>query len=347
MNNNICSICKQKNVPIDITKIKFMKLKIFINNNRINKEDYSTLIKKCNCNKKVHKLCILLNIIFNYELKCLDCNSFYNISVTKETDVSEKLKIIILTIFLVFIHIILYGCCAALIIFNINKLKMNDFSKLKEEKFIFSQFFFALIIFVINNILVFITTKSILLRLKYCYKYFINIHDKNSNNIDDSQYFQLLYGFYRSFHKDKLRYLIYKRNQIFFSNRIIYNKDILNIIKKNSDFQPLSNGNIIENDKNKIIKNNEQNLNLNTKNINNNNTTNAYNDNSLSIKSKTEYLYKKWNPKSNGVDGIKNIVKKTSTIKEENKNKEHEDIRNYFDINKNKNQIIGKLKNNI
>ena len=144
MNNNICSICKHKDLSIDFSKIKSMKIKIFINNNRINKEDYFILIKKCNCNKRAHKFCILLNIIFNYELKCQDCNSFYNISVTRNKDNTEKCKIILLFIFLIFIHIILYGCSAFLIIFNIDKFEMNDFKKIKEEKYINAQFFLLL-----------------------------------------------------------------------------------------------------------------------------------------------------------------------------------------------------------
>ena len=65
MKNNICSICKQKNLSIDFTKLKNLTIKNFINNNRINKEDYSNMIKKCNCNEMSHKFCILLNIIFN------------------------------------------------------------------------------------------------------------------------------------------------------------------------------------------------------------------------------------------------------------------------------------------
>ena len=40
MKNNICSICKQKNLSIDFSKLKQLKIKNFINNNRINKEDY-------------------------------------------------------------------------------------------------------------------------------------------------------------------------------------------------------------------------------------------------------------------------------------------------------------------
>ena len=243
MNNNICSICKQKNLPVDFSKIKSIKISKFINNNRINKDDYSTMIKKCNCNKNVHKFCILLNILFNYELKCPDCNCFYNIKVIKDKDTSEQCKIIFIIIVLTFIHIILYGCCAGLIIFNINKFEMNDFKNSIKEKYIHVQYFFALIIFILNTYLILRTIRSIILRFKFSYKYFININEKSSNNIDDKEYFQPLYGFYRSFYKERLRYLVNKRNIIFFSNKINYNKDFQNlIISNNREFQHLSNG---------------------------------------------------------------------------------------------------------
>ena len=270
MNSNICSICKQKNLPIDFSKIKSIKIKNFINNNRINKEDYSIMIKKCNCNKKVHKFCILLNIIFNYELKCPDCNCFYNITVTKNKDNSEKCKIISIIIFLTIIHIILYGCCAGLVIFNINKFKMNDFTTIKKDKYMHIQYFFALILLILNTYLISRSIKSLILRFKFCYKYFININEKSSNNnIDDSKYFRPLYGFYRSFYNQRLRYLVCKRNENFFSNRINYNKDFQNlIINNNKEFQHISNGrkdfynNNINNNKNKDIlklKNSENN----------------------------------------------------------------------------------------
>ena len=336
MNNNICSICKHKDLSIDFSKIKSMKIKIFINNNRINKEDYSKFIKKCNCNKKAHKFCILLNIIFNYELKCPDCNCFYNITVTRNKDNKEKCKIILLLILLVIIHIILYGCCALLIIFNLEKFQMNDFKKIKEEKFMNTQFFFSFILFFLNSYLFYKSIKYIVNRFQYCYKYYININDKSSNNIDDSKYFTPLYGFYRDFNKVRLRYLLCKRNEIFFSNKISYNKDYQNLIK--SSINEL-NGNKPNSHKNNKNDNNDEILNLNN-NVNNNmNTNEINNDNMMGEKSKTEYLYKKWNPDSNGVNQVQNLIKKTSTIKQENKNKENEDIGEYFNSEQNKIKI--------
>ena len=345
MNNNICSICKHKDLLIDISKIKSLKIKIFINNNRINKEDYSIFIKKCNCkNKKAHKFCVLLNIIFNYELKCSDCNSFYNISVTKNKDNNEKCKIILLLILLIIIHIILYGCCAVLIIFNLEKFEMNDLKKIKDEKYINAQFFFSFILFVLNSYLFYKSIKYIVNRFKYCYKYYININDKTSSNIDDSKYFTALYNFYRDFNNDHFGYLLCKRNEIFFYNKITINKDYQKLIQNNNnEFKNISNGNKDNSKKG----NNEEILKLNN-NVNNNNMNDneVNNDNMMGEKSKTEYLYKKWNPGCNGVIQVQNLVKKTSTIRQENKNKEHEDIGEFFKSETNKIKI-NFTKNNI
>ena len=251
MRNNICSICKQKNLSIDFQKIKILKIKKFINNNRINQEDFSNMIKKCNCNEIAHKFCILLNIIFNFEIKCPNCNSFYNIIITKESDKLEKCKIILLMIFLIFIHLILYGISAILIVFDINKFKFNDFN-FCPNLYLYTQYFFAIIIIILNTYLFSITINSMIFRFKKSYKYFININEKCSNNIDDSKYFQPLYDFYQFFNNDRLRYLVCKRNGVFFSNRFLYNKDFQNFIKKNNiEFQNISNGN-----KNFSIQNN-------------------------------------------------------------------------------------------
>lgn len=254
MKNNICSICKQKNLSIDFTKLKNLTIKNFINNNRINKEDYSNMIKKCNCNEMSHKFCILLNIIFNYELKCQKCNSFYNIAITKVSDKLKKCETISLMIFLFIIHIILYGVCAILIIFDLDTFKISKFKEESITKHTYMQYFFAFIIFVINSYLLHFSIKIIIEKFKNCYIYFININDKSSNNIDDKKYFLPLYNFYKSFNNDELGNLVFKRNNTFFSNRIIYSKEQQNyIIKNNIEFQDLSNGN-----KNYSTHNNEE-----------------------------------------------------------------------------------------
>ena len=276
----VCAICKQKNLPIDFSKIKSKKIKNFINNNHINKEDYSSMLKKCNCNKSVHKFCILLNILFNFELKCPDCNCFYNVAISKRTNNSEKIKIIILMSFLILLHLVLYGCCVILIIFNINKFQMNDFTKIREDKYIHIQYFFALILFILNSYLLYRTIRSIMDKLKHSYQCSINISERNaSSKIDDSKYFEPLYYFYRSFNNDRLSYLVCKRNEIFFSNKINYTKDFQNFIKNNNlVFQDLSNGNQFYNNyNNNKVTDNEDLLKLN-----NSNTNNKHNKNNSS-----------------------------------------------------------------
>ena len=162
----------------------------------------------------------------------------------------------------------------------------------------------------------------------------------------DSKYFSSLYGFYREFNNDHLRYLLCKRNEIFLYNRISYNKDYQNFIKNNiNEFKIILSGSKDNSPKN--FKNNEEILKLNS-NVNNNINNNLINtnDNMMGEKSKTEYLYKKWNPGCNGVIQVQNLVKKTSTIRQENKNKEHEDIGEFFKSETNKIKI-NFTKNNI
>ena len=271
-NNSICSICKQKNLSIDFSKIKSIKIKNFINNNRISQDDLLMKFKKCKCNQTVHKFCILLNILFNYELKCPDCNTFYDIKIRKQKNTVERCKLIFLTIFLILIHIILYGCCVILIVLDLNKFKMNDFKTHNEKKYIFAQYFFAIILLILNSYLFFLTIKSMIIRFKNCYTYFIDIKEKNNNNIDDSKYFKPLYEFYRSFNNDRIRYLVCKRNETFFYNRITYNNDYKNFIKKNSTEFLISNGNpsyIKFNNNDEILKLNNNSKIIDTKNNNN------------------------------------------------------------------------------
>ena len=243
-NNNICSICNQKDISLDYSKLKLRKLNQFINNNRLNKDEIYTMIKKCKCNKNVHRLCILLNIAFNYEIKCPDCNTFYNIKITKTINSIKKCKVIFSLLFLLLIHIILYGGCAVLILFDLDKFEVNDLKKNHKKDLIYMQYFFALVLFLLNTYLIYMTIKSKRNKFSHCYKYYINIEDKNSSNIEDDKYFKPLYGFYKELNKDKLRNIICKRHKAFFYNRIYINKEYQNfIINNNIEYQHLSNGN--------------------------------------------------------------------------------------------------------
>ena len=290
--SNVCALCKQKNLSVDFSKIKSYKIKNFIDSNRINKEDYSNILKICNCNKNVHKFCILLNILFNFEIKCPECNQFYNIKITKVTDNKEKCSIICLTVYLAFIHLILYGICVSLLIFNINKYEMNDFKNTSNDKYIIAQYFFAIIIFIINSYLLYRSIISILDKFKYCFKCFININEKDSGNkIDDSKYFEPLYKFYRYFYNDRLSHLICKRNEIFFVNKICYNKDFQNLIKNNNlEFQHLSNGYKEYSNYNKRTED-EQLLRINNNNKNDKNKINLIKNSSSSLLNEEKRKY--------------------------------------------------------
>ena len=249
-------------------------------------------MKICNCNKYVHKICILLNILFNFEIKCSECNQFYNIKISKVSDNKEKCNVIFLIVYLSFIHLILYGVSVLLIIFNINKYERNDFKNTRNDKYIITQYFFAIIIFIINSYLIYRSIKSIHDKFKYCYKCFININEKDSSNkIDDSKYFEPLYEFYRYFYNDRLSYLICKRNEIFFANRICYNKDFQNLIKNNNlEFQHLSNGYKEYSNYNKINED-EQLLKINkNKNEKNNINHNKMNSSQFLNEEKRKYI---------------------------------------------------------
>ena len=276
-NNSICSICKQNNLSIDFSKIKSIKIKNLNNNNRLGKEELLMKIKKCKCNCSVHKFCILLNIIFNYELKCSNCNTFYDIVVNRQNDTIKKCKLIIFISFLILIHIILYGCCVVLIILDLTNFKMNDFSKLTDGKYILMQYFFAIILFILNSYLFYMSIKSMIMKFKHCYFYYIDINENSSNNnINDAKYFKPLYEFYRYFNNDKIRHLVCKRNEIFFYNKITYNNDYKNFVLKNSTEFHLLNGN-----QNYMkTNNNEEIMKLNNNNKKNMVTNDSYNEDS-------------------------------------------------------------------
>ena len=92
-NNNLCSICKSEQLPIDINTSKNYEIKNLKSKLKLNEKDYSCIIKKCNCTKnspRVHKLCILLNVVYGFSLKCPECNADYNIIVTKEINSKRK-----------------------------------------------------------------------------------------------------------------------------------------------------------------------------------------------------------------------------------------------------------------
>ena len=222
---NICSICRNDKVPINISKIKEKNLNQIIS--KINKKDpdISALIKKCNCknnNQKAHKICLLLNIIFNFELNCKECKANYNIKISKNINNYKKYCNICSFLSLLVFHICLYAAAAFLVLYIhiINKDIKNNF---EENKLYHIYYFFAGIIVLINTFIIFITFSKFLDKNnKDIFNYDIDIKDineQNKNNNND-KYYDLLYKYYRYFYNGQIRYLIEKKQKILYMSRV-------------------------------------------------------------------------------------------------------------------------------
>ena len=102
-----CCLCKGDQLPDSVFKKR--EIKSLLSKFKMKQPDLSTLINKCNCTKnspKAHKLCLLLNIIYNFELKCPECNTEYNIS-TKITNLSaQKILNLVALILVLLINIL-------------------------------------------------------------------------------------------------------------------------------------------------------------------------------------------------------------------------------------------------
>ena len=75
---------------------------------------------KCNCknnNKKVHKICLLLNIIFNFDLNCKEFKANYNISISKNINTLKRFSKLCSLISLSLFHICIYAGAAFLVIY--------------------------------------------------------------------------------------------------------------------------------------------------------------------------------------------------------------------------------------
>lgn len=239
---NICSICKCEKAPINISKIKEIKLKQIISKITKKEPDTSTLITKCNCknnNKKVHKICLLLNIIFNFDLNCKECKANYNLSISKNLNTYKRFSKLCSLISLSLFHICIYAGAIFLILYLhlINKNLKNDF---EEHKFLHTYYFFAGVIFILNTFTISVTLAKFLDKNdRDIFDYNIDIKDiseekKNNNNTDD--YYRILYRYFRFFYNTQIRYLIEKKQKITYISRGFcgYNKDLMDIINKNN-----------------------------------------------------------------------------------------------------------------
>ena len=235
---NKCSICNSENISTNITKIKNNKLKKIIS--KIEQEE---LINKCKCSneeKNVHKICLLFNIIFNFETKCRQCKSNYNINIDKTINNSKKLCKLFSYLFLTLFHIILFAASVILILYIlvIKKDNGDDFEKKKYEHI---YIFFGIILFIINIILIPITYSHFIDKNAIdIYDYTINVYDEKEPikiKNDSDTFYSLLYEFYRYFYDTRIRYLISKKHSsLFFSSGYgNFNKEIKKMMKENNE----------------------------------------------------------------------------------------------------------------
>lgn len=235
---NKCSICNSENISKNITKIKNNKLKKIIS--KIEQEE---LINKCKCSneeKNVHKICLLFNIIFNFETQCRQCKSNYNINIDKTINNSKKLCKLFSYLFLTLFHIILFAASVILILY-ILVIKKDNGDDFEKKKYDHIYIFFGIILFIINIILIPITYAHFIDKNAIdIYDYTINVYDEKEPikiKNDSDTFYSLLYEFYRYFYDTRIRYLISKKHSsLFFSSGYgNFNKEIKKMMKENNE----------------------------------------------------------------------------------------------------------------
>ena len=339
----ICSICKMDKIPIISSEIKEKKIKELFSIFEKKSLDPSILIKKCNCHnntEKVHKFCLLLNIIFSFELKCNECKASYNIDLSKSKNKHKYLCNLISFIFLLLFHLILYAGSIFLMLYVliINKNVKNDF---EENKLYYTYNFFGGIILIINSVLILITFSYCLDKNnKDIYDYFIDVKDINEQNKFDknsNRFYSLLYKYYRCFYNSQIRYLISKKQEHMYISKGYgyFNKDLKEYIIKSNEEIKLKKE---EKNKEEIKLNNgaENILSLNLKKDNKILNENQKNNNVINIRN---------NPaeESNGIN-ISKIENNKKEVKEVKEKKEEEEKIDIIDKNKEKDISAQKVK---
>ena len=233
-----CSICKSDKLPDSIFQER--GIKSLISKFKMKETDLSTLINKCNCAKhtqKAHKLCLLLNIIYNFSLKCPECKTEYNISIKIFNNQSQKIRNMINLILVLFINLIIYGACLVLVLYPLI-IKKNFLDIYEQKKHYVTYFFFAALIFLINTYLSYITISMFLLKnVNDSNNYIVEVKDINDNNRKKTdKHFSLLYKFFRNFYKTQIRYLITKKYRNIFISKGYgnFNKELQEMIIKNN-----------------------------------------------------------------------------------------------------------------
>ena len=331
-NPNACSICKSEKMPIDFSRKNLYEINILKNKFKLKESDCSLFIKKCNCTKsspKAHKICILLNVLYNFSFKCPECNSEYNIVIKQHKSTAKKCSKICSLINFLFLNIILYGASAFLIIYPIfiRKNENNDPEKNKFEHFFY---FFGGLIFIINTFFMYLIISNVFCKdTTDINDYTIDIKDisESNKNKNNDKYYDLLYKFYRYFYQTQIRFLICKKHKLVYLSKGYgyFNKDLKELINKNHI--ECEKENTLNNGGDDILK------------INKKDKKNGIIDLPMNnIKD---------NEPSNG--NIENM-KRSSTLKEEgNKNKENENKENknntdYLPQSKNNNILINEEK---
>ena len=237
--NKICSICN-KNI-LDTKNINSKMMKIF--KDIFKDVELDEIIKKCNCDNKkfnienegneyniyTHKYCILLKIIFNFEIKCETCNSIYNIKIYKIIDKNKKLCIIITFLIIYILHLFIYLFCMFL-------LFINDIIKdlIITYKHIFT--FFGVILFLINSLFLYFSIQKNIAKCKISiYKYSINICDMDKIN-NENELFKFMSEFYQWLYNQSTLNLLINKSKKFIINNIKKSnfKEIQKYIKKNN-----------------------------------------------------------------------------------------------------------------
>ena len=234
-----CSICKSDKLPDNIFQKR--EIKLLLAKFKMKDSDLSNLITKCNCTKitpKAHKLCILLNVIYNFELKCSECHADYNLSVKIYNIPSQKICNIIKLVLVLLINIIIYGACALLILYPL--VIDKEYKEGKEKKVYFISFcFFAALLFLLNTFLTYINLVMFLIKNPNdANSYAIEVKDINEQNKNKNtdRHYKLLYKFFRDFYKTQVRYLVTKKHKMIFISKGYgnFNKELQEIILKNN-----------------------------------------------------------------------------------------------------------------
>ena len=338
-----CSLCKSDKLSDSIFQKR--DIKSLLTKFKMKQADLSTLINKCNCTKhspKAHKLCVLLNVIYNFDLKCPECNTEYNIS-TKIFHLSkQKIWNLVYLILLLLINIIFYGACALLFLYPF-VIKKNFEEKPEQRKFLICYCFFGAVIFILNTFLTYITFNMFLMRNPNdSNSYAIEIKDINDQNKKRTdKHYILLYKFFRSFYKTQTRYLITKKHKnIFISKGYgIFNKELKEIIIKNNlecekeDEEEINGGEEILG-----LKENKTNKKLSNKDIDDKNSNNIIEKSNGNID----------NSNSSDIEDNKNNEESKSKIKSSNKINSNLNLGSVKDDNiLNKSETDSKNKKNL